>query len=201
VFDGLLGVGTEAPPQAEAAIEMMERLAEVLADESDGSVRAIPRAVARRVDRMPVVVQVEDGQSRKETLAETLCWSLGVDGTFGWHQELPSVESLRHPVENWVGRSGVEVVPKSQAERVVGQAAGCPELSALSLWYCPSQSGLEVDGNSLHVPIAAEDVLTCLSVQAVAGDPMSAVDRIGDLNVIIVRTDADNGHLTERVCQ
>jgi hypothetical protein len=83
---------------------MMERLAEVLADESDGSVRAVARALARRVDRMPVVVQVEDGQSREETLAEALCWSLGVDGTFGWHQELLSVESLRHPVENWVGR-------------------------------------------------------------------------------------------------
>ena len=104
VFDALLGVGTEAPPEAEAAIEMMERLAEVLADESDGSVRAVARALARRVARMPLVVQVEDGQSREEALAEALCWSLGVDGTYGWHEELPSAESLRHPVENWVAR-------------------------------------------------------------------------------------------------
>jgi hypothetical protein len=49
----------------------------MLADESDGSVRAVAR--------MPLVVQVEDRQSREETLAEALCWSLGVDGTFGWH--------------------------------------------------------------------------------------------------------------------
>ena len=46
------------------------------------------------------MVQVEDGQSREEAL----CWSLGVDGTYGWHVELPSAESLRHPVENWVAR-------------------------------------------------------------------------------------------------
>ncbi len=38
--------------QAEAAVEMMERLAEVLADESDGSVRAVARALARRVARV-----------------------------------------------------------------------------------------------------------------------------------------------------
>ena len=46
------------------------------------------------------MVQVEDGQLREETL----CWSLGVDRTFGWHEELPSAESLRRPVEDWVAR-------------------------------------------------------------------------------------------------
>jgi len=79
-------------------------LAEVLADEPDGSVRAVARALARRVALMPVVVQVEDGQSREEALAEALCWFLGGDGTFGWHEELPSAESLRRPVEDWVAR-------------------------------------------------------------------------------------------------
>ena len=54
--------------------------------------------------RDPLVVQVEDGQSWEEALAEALCWSLGVDDTFGWHEELPSAESLRHPVGNWVAR-------------------------------------------------------------------------------------------------
>jgi hypothetical protein len=88
----------------EHAVDALERLAEVLADESDGSVRAVARALARRVARMPLVVQVEDGQSREEALAEALCWSLGVDGTFGWHEELPSAESLRRPVEDWVQR-------------------------------------------------------------------------------------------------
>jgi hypothetical protein len=61
-------------------------------------------ALARRVARMPLVVQVEDSQSREEALAEALCWSLGVDGTYGWHVELPSAESLRSPVEDWVAR-------------------------------------------------------------------------------------------------
>jgi hypothetical protein len=36
------------------------------------------------------VVQVEDGQSREEVLAKAFYWSLGVDGTLGWHEELPS---------------------------------------------------------------------------------------------------------------
>jgi hypothetical protein len=53
---------------------------------------------------MPAVVQAEEGQSREEALVEAFCWSLGVDGTFGWHEELPSAESLRHPVEDWVAR-------------------------------------------------------------------------------------------------
>ena len=42
-------------------------------DESDGSVRAVARALARRVARMPLVVQAEEGQSREEALAEALC--------------------------------------------------------------------------------------------------------------------------------
>jgi hypothetical protein len=104
VFDALMGVSTEAPDEAQGAIEMMEYLAEVLADESDGSVRGVARALARRVARMPLVVQVEEGQSREAALAEALCWSLGVDGTFGWQAALPSAESLRRPVENWVAR-------------------------------------------------------------------------------------------------
>jgi hypothetical protein len=53
---------------------------------------------------MSLVVRVEDGQSREDALAEAFCWSLGVDGTFGWHEELPSAESLRRPVEEWVAR-------------------------------------------------------------------------------------------------
>lgn len=63
------------------------------------------------------MVQVEEGQSREEALAEALCWSLGVDGTFGWQEELPSAESLRHPVENWVARVACQrgVWPSQQA--------------------------------------------------------------------------------------
>jgi hypothetical protein len=56
------------------------------------------------------VAQVEDDQSREEAL----CWSLGVDGTFGWHMELPSAESLRCPVEDWVARQR-GVWPSQQA--------------------------------------------------------------------------------------
>jgi hypothetical protein len=104
VFDALAGTSTGAPDEAQDAIEMMERLAEVLAEESDGSIRGVARALARRVARMHLEIQVEDGQSREDALAEALCWSLGVDGTYGWHEELPSAESLRRPVENWVAR-------------------------------------------------------------------------------------------------
>ena len=50
------------------------------------------------------MVQVEDSQSREEALVEALCWSLGVDGTFGWRAELPSAESLRRPVESWMAQ-------------------------------------------------------------------------------------------------
>jgi hypothetical protein len=52
---------------------------------------------------MPLVVRVEDSHSWEEALAEALCWPLGIDGTYGWHEELPSAESLCHPVEEWGG--------------------------------------------------------------------------------------------------
>ena len=45
-------------------------------NESDGSVRAVACALARRAALMPVVVQVEEGQSREEALAEALAEAL-----------------------------------------------------------------------------------------------------------------------------
>ncbi|NIV31612.1 MAG: hypothetical protein GWN58_19635 [Anaerolineae bacterium] len=104
VFDALLGASTGTSPAADWAIGVMERLAEAVEHEPDGSVRVVARALARRLARMPLEFQVEDGRSREEVLAETLAWSLGVDGSYGWHKELPSAESLRTPVENWVRR-------------------------------------------------------------------------------------------------
>ena len=53
----------------------------------------------------------DDSQDAVETMelpaeapAEAFCCSLGVDGRFGWHKELPSAKSLRRPVEDWVPR-------------------------------------------------------------------------------------------------
>lgn len=47
---------------------------------------------------------VETMELPAEALAEAFSRSPGVDGTFGWQAALPSAESLRHPVENWVAR-------------------------------------------------------------------------------------------------
>jgi len=47
---------------------------------------------------------VETMEFLAEVLADAFCWPLGIDGTFRWHEELPSAESLRRPVENWVAR-------------------------------------------------------------------------------------------------
>ena len=71
--DALMGVSTGAPDDSQDTVEIMEFLAEVLAD--------------------------------------AFCRSLDVDGTFEWHEEMPSAESLRRPVEDWVqcvvGKRGV----------------------------------------------------------------------------------------------
>jgi len=134
VFDALMGVSTGAPDEAQCAIEMMECLADAVAGESDGSIRGVARALARRLARMPLEIQVEDGRFREETLAEALCWSLGVDGTYGWHDELPSAESLRRPVEDWVGKmsrtSGIWPSQKAAVKALVLHGASPHEARA-----------------------------------------------------------------------
>jgi hypothetical protein len=102
VLDALLGAKVELGPEEEHAVVMLERLAEVLADEPDGSVRAVARVLARIIVDKGVSVKTEPGQTPQEALFEALCWYLGVDGTCGWQEQLPSVEAPRPRAEQWV---------------------------------------------------------------------------------------------------
>jgi hypothetical protein len=72
---------------------------------------------------------VEEGQSREEALAEAFCWSLGVDGTYGWHEELLNAESLRRPVEDW---------PDSVASGPAGGRRSAPWCCTVRLRWRPA---------------------------------------------------------------
>lgn len=77
----------------------------------------------------------EDRQDTVETLelpaeasADAFCWSLGIDGSFGWNEELPRAESLWRPVEDWVHR----VVSKRSVWPSQRAAIGTPMLHGAS---------------------------------------------------------------------
>ena len=77
-------------------------LAETLADAPDGSVRIVARVLARIIVDKGVSVKTDPDQVPQEALYEALCWYLGVDGTYGWQEVLPSSDSLRPRAERWV---------------------------------------------------------------------------------------------------
>ncbi|NIV37852.1 MAG: hypothetical protein GWN58_53105, partial [Anaerolineae bacterium] len=58
-------------------------------------------------------------QTPQEALAKAFCWSLGVDGTFGWQEALPSADSLRPRAERWVEKvRGLKRVWPSQVAAI-----------------------------------------------------------------------------------
>jgi hypothetical protein len=98
---------------------MLEPLAEVVADEADGSTRAVARVLARIIVDKGVSVKTEPGQTPQEALFEAFCWYLGVDGTYGWQERLPRVEALRPRAEQWVEKvAALKRVWPSQAAAV-----------------------------------------------------------------------------------
>jgi len=101
VFDALMGYA-ETTPMSAHTVDAMERLAEVLADEPDGSAQTVCSALARRLTKMGIRVRREDGQDPSDALAEALCWAVGVDATREWVAPLPSAAGMRAAVEQWV---------------------------------------------------------------------------------------------------
>jgi hypothetical protein len=119
VLDALMGGEIEIPDTALWAVKEMEGLADVLADEPEGSTQTVARALAYRLAKMGVEVKREDGQLPAEALYEQICWALGVDGTRGWDSELPTADSLRRAVAAWVGKvAKAKGVWKSQAAAI-----------------------------------------------------------------------------------
>ena len=57
----------------------MEVLADTLADEPDGSVRTVARALANRVLKLGVKFKTEDGRTPYEVLSDALGWYLGFE--------------------------------------------------------------------------------------------------------------------------
>jgi len=102
VLDPLMGYTAEVLPEAEAAVEAMEDLAELLADEEGGSVRTVARALALRLCGRRIHIRTEPGVLPTEALSEALSWALGVDGSAAWEPEPPSADAMRRDVEVWV---------------------------------------------------------------------------------------------------
>jgi ABC-type ATPase involved in cell division len=79
----------------EAVLEMMDTLAEALADVPDGSAQRVAGALAFRVKDLHRLAD-------RQALYEAFCEHFGVDGTGGWEPELPSADGLRSAIETWV---------------------------------------------------------------------------------------------------
>jgi hypothetical protein len=119
VLDALSGGETEIAPEAQRVIGAMEVLADALADESEGSVRTVARALATRVLKLGVKISVDDDQLPHEALSEAFGWYLGVDVTYGWSTVEASAEGMESAVTGWVGKvTALRGVWKSQAAAV-----------------------------------------------------------------------------------
>ena len=129
VLDALVGGHTELTPEARWVVGAMEMLADVLADEPDGSVRTVARAMANRVLKLGVKVKTEDGQSPYEVLSETFGWYLGVDVTYGWDATLATAEGWR-------------IVPPPGSRKSPRGASGRPRPQRSLPWCCttPAQA-------------------------------------------------------------
>jgi len=97
----------------------MEVLADTLADEPDGSVRTVARALANRVLKDGLAVKTEDGQAPYEVLSEAFGWYLGVDLTHGWDAAVASAEGMKGRATSWVEKvAALRGVWPSQAAAV-----------------------------------------------------------------------------------
>jgi hypothetical protein len=73
--------------------------------------------LARIIVDKGVSVKAEPGQTPQKALYEAICWYLGVDGTYGWQEALPSADSPRPRAERWVEKVAARkrVWPSQQA--------------------------------------------------------------------------------------
>jgi len=119
VLDALIGGETEIAEETQLVIDVMEVLSDAVADEPDGSVRTVARALANRVLKDGLAVKTEAGQAPYEALAETFGWYLGVDVTYGWSATLATAKGMESAVTGWVGKvTALRGVWKSQAAAV-----------------------------------------------------------------------------------
>ena len=119
VLDALAGVEIEITPEARRVVGAMEVLANTLADELDGALRTVLRALANRVLKDGLKVKTEDGQAPYEVLSEAFGWFLGVDVTYGWSAVEASVEGMESAITGWVEKvTALRGVWKSQAAAV-----------------------------------------------------------------------------------
>lgn len=101
VLDAMLGGETELTDDVQRVLRAMEDLADVLADEPEGSIRTVAYALARKLAWRRAEIKAEEDRSPVEVLHEHFCWYLGVDGTRDWDAELPSAYGLRNAIEAW----------------------------------------------------------------------------------------------------
>jgi hypothetical protein len=119
VLDALVGGETEITEETQRVIDVMEVLADTLADEPEGATRTVARALATRVLKLGVKVKTEDGQAPYEVLSEAFGWFLGVDVTYGWSMAQASAEGMESAVTRWVEKvTTLRGVWKSQAAAV-----------------------------------------------------------------------------------
>jgi len=134
VLDVLEGTEVEIGPEVKIAVDAMETLGEVLADEPDGSIRTVSRALANRLHANGVVIQHEDDQTAQDALFERICWAWGVDGTSEWEPVLPTADGIRAGIEAWmkkaVSQCGVWPSQKAAIEAVVLHGASPQEARA-----------------------------------------------------------------------
>jgi hypothetical protein len=118
VLDAMLGGETELTDDVQQVLRAMEDLADVLADEPEGSIRTVAYALARKIAWRRAEIKAEEGRSPVEVLYEHICWYLGVDGTRGWDAELPSADGLRNAIETWVNKITSKKMWGSQAAAI-----------------------------------------------------------------------------------
>jgi hypothetical protein len=118
VLDALIGGETEIAEETQLVIDVMEVLSDAVADEPDGSVRTVARALANRVLKDGLAVKTEDGQAPYEVLSETFGWYLGVDVTYGWSATLATAKGMEHRATAWVEKIAPRCKWPSQAAAV-----------------------------------------------------------------------------------
>jgi hypothetical protein len=119
VLDALADGETEFTEEVQRILDVMEVLADTLADEPSGSSRTVARALAHRILKDGVKVKTEDGQAPYEVLSETFGWYPGVDVTYGWGTAQASADGMRSAVTGWVEKiAALRGVWKSQAAAV-----------------------------------------------------------------------------------
>jgi len=109
---------TPWPVETQRVINVMEVLADTLADEPDGSVRTVARALANRLLKAGLKVKTEAGQAPYEVLSEAFGWYLGVDVTFGWDTVQATAKGMEDRATAWVEKIAPRCKWPSQAAAV-----------------------------------------------------------------------------------